>query len=189
MQFNKPALEKVRADIEQALASVAAKHGIQLTLGNIRFSMDRFTAKIEGQAQGALSREEENYDRHRERLGLPPRGTEVTSGKKPYTITGMSPRGKVIVSSMGVEYTMTIPSILSIAKSAGNQEQTPSMDLDKFVAATNEIWQQGQSMQLRTTLPPSMLEFYHRQGYTPAATVASILEEQKRELDAERKMS
>ncbi len=31
MQFNKPALEKVRADIEQALASVAAKHGIQLT--------------------------------------------------------------------------------------------------------------------------------------------------------------
>lgn len=46
MTFDKQNLRQIRNDINVALAAVAAKHGIKLDIGNIRFSSDRFTTKL-----------------------------------------------------------------------------------------------------------------------------------------------
>lgn len=44
--FNKQNLPSIRADINEALAAVAAKHGIVLSLDNISFTESTFSSKI-----------------------------------------------------------------------------------------------------------------------------------------------
>lgn len=46
-EFNRTNLRQIRQDLEEALKSVALAHGITIDTGNIRFSSDRFTVKIE----------------------------------------------------------------------------------------------------------------------------------------------
>lgn len=44
--FDKSNLKAVRADLNAALATVAAKHGITLNVGNITFRADSFSTKL-----------------------------------------------------------------------------------------------------------------------------------------------
>ena len=46
--FDRANLKKLRSDIEAAVATVGAAHGISLTLGTARFSSDNVTMKLEG---------------------------------------------------------------------------------------------------------------------------------------------
>ena len=46
--FNRNNLNEIRKDLEAALAQVATKHGIQLSVGTIRFGEESFSAKISG---------------------------------------------------------------------------------------------------------------------------------------------
>ena len=46
-EFNRENLKSIRADIDAALAAVATKHGIKLSLGNISFSGLEFRSKVE----------------------------------------------------------------------------------------------------------------------------------------------
>lgn len=48
-RFDKQNLRVIRADMDAAFASVAAKHGISLSIGNIRFTADQFTTKLTSQ--------------------------------------------------------------------------------------------------------------------------------------------
>ena len=47
MNFNKQNLSVLRADIDTALKSVELKHGIKFKLGNIRFGLQDFSARLE----------------------------------------------------------------------------------------------------------------------------------------------
>jgi hypothetical protein len=47
MGFNKAKLDRIRADIEQALEVVGQKHGLQLTCGHIKYGRSNFTLKLE----------------------------------------------------------------------------------------------------------------------------------------------
>ena len=46
--FDRANLKKLRSDIEAAVATVGAAHGISLTLGSARFSSNNVTMKLEG---------------------------------------------------------------------------------------------------------------------------------------------
>ena len=45
--INKSTLPSIRADINAALAAVAAKHGLVMSIGNIRFTEDSFRTTLE----------------------------------------------------------------------------------------------------------------------------------------------
>jgi hypothetical protein len=51
--LTKPQLVVIRADINAALAAVAKKHGVDFSLGNIRFSPDTLTGKLTGVVRSA----------------------------------------------------------------------------------------------------------------------------------------
>lgn len=51
MTFTKENLSTIRADLNIALAEVAAKHGITLDIGNISFNENSFTAKLSAAIQ------------------------------------------------------------------------------------------------------------------------------------------
>lgn len=45
--FDRQNLKQLRADMDAALAAVSAKHGVSISMGNMRFSSDRVTVKVE----------------------------------------------------------------------------------------------------------------------------------------------
>lgn len=56
--LTKPQLTVIRADLNAALAAVAAKHGVDFSIGNIRFSPESMRATLTGvvrSAAGAVS--------------------------------------------------------------------------------------------------------------------------------------
>lgn len=53
--FNKTNLPLIRKDIDAALAEVAKKHGINLSIGNIRFTADSFRTTLNATAKVAAS--------------------------------------------------------------------------------------------------------------------------------------
>lgn len=52
--FTRSNLPQIRADIDAALKAVAAKHGIDFTLGRIVFSDSEFRGKLTGVARSAV---------------------------------------------------------------------------------------------------------------------------------------
>jgi hypothetical protein len=46
--FDKQGLKTLRMDIDSALREVATKHGINLSIGSISFSNDKFTTRLTG---------------------------------------------------------------------------------------------------------------------------------------------
>ena len=51
--LTKPQVAQIRADIAKALAAVTAKHGVDFSIGTIRFGADTMTGKLTGVARGA----------------------------------------------------------------------------------------------------------------------------------------
>lgn len=93
-------INQLRADIDEALAAVAKKHGLStLQAGKATIGPDRCTIAIEAIREGGQSKEASRYDAHKKSLGLPPLGTEVNTGKDIYIPTGLNSTGsKVIVT-------------------------------------------------------------------------------------------
>ena len=46
--LTKPQVAQIRADIAKALAAVTAKHGVDFSIGTIRFGADTMTGKLTG---------------------------------------------------------------------------------------------------------------------------------------------
>lgn len=52
-QITRENIKQIRADVEAALKTIYAKHGVDITVGNIRFNAESFRCKIEGNVRGA----------------------------------------------------------------------------------------------------------------------------------------
>lgn len=57
-EFNKVNLKIVREDISAILSKYAKETGIELSIGNIRFSSGSFTAKLDAKIKGAVTMED-----------------------------------------------------------------------------------------------------------------------------------
>jgi hypothetical protein len=98
-QFDSAALKTLRFEIDQAMKAISTKHGISLSIGNIRYDSSTFTTKltaiagdnasaIEGNAwTKAFMLQAEFYGMKKTDLGK-----AVVVGGKPYTIAGFRPK-------------------------------------------------------------------------------------------------
>ena len=97
----------IRADIDEAFAKVASRHGLKhLTLGRITVdSMGGFAARIAGVTGGGMSPEEQNYNITRRFSGfaLPAIGEEFAAGNRRGRVTGQATRGKQRISYVNMD--------------------------------------------------------------------------------------
>lgn len=96
-QFDRQSLRALRADLDSAMATIAAKYGIQLSAGNISFTSDTATIKV---AAGiikngtAVTAEAKSFEQYKNLVGLGAFkvGDSINIQGKQYTITGYKPR-------------------------------------------------------------------------------------------------
>lgn len=105
--FTKQNLPEVRKQINAKLAELQAL-GLDIKLGNIKFTSDTFTSKIECRLEGAKDVFADAFDKSA--LSINYRnaiGKQVTIGSKVYTFKGFRPNARVkqaIIEIGGKQY-------------------------------------------------------------------------------------
>jgi|WetSurSiteA1Bulk_404760.scaffolds.fasta_scaffold92956_2 hypothetical protein len=111
--FTTTNLKEVREDINKALASVMAKHGLTIDLGNISYTGDQFTSKITAKVTNGGTKEDvakREWDRWAPLYGMKAEwfGKEVRIGGSLLTITGIDHKKRKnivqITSKNGTNY-------------------------------------------------------------------------------------
>lgn len=190
-------------DIKAALAAVASKHGVTLECGSVRYSAERFTAKLDGRPAGMESQEQQETREQRDRyqrnigvLGLPPLDSEVTLSRVVYLIRGMKRAAK---NNIVLERKKDGKVFVGPHTELPRQSVAPALSLTDFVSAVNTL-QQAECARLNAApgrvfgaafhpYPEIMLKAYHAAGLTPQQTLDSIAAEAESELRAEARMS
>ena len=117
--FNRPALKALRVSLDSALAKVAAEHGISLSAGNISFTSETATIKLNAGVIGsggiAVTKEAQAFDQYKRLVGLGSLnvGDTIDLQGDMYTISGYKPRSKkspVVVTkvSNGSSYKVSV---------------------------------------------------------------------------------
>ena len=117
--FNRPALKSLRVSLDAALAKVAAEHGISISAGNISFTAETATIKLNAGVIGsggvAVTKEAQAFDQYKNLVGLGSLnvGDAISIQGADYTISGYKPRSKrspVVVTkvSNGSSYKVSV---------------------------------------------------------------------------------
>lgn len=115
-QFDRQSLRALRVDLDQAMATIASKYGIELSAGNISFTSETATIKV---AAGVIkngtvvTKEAKDFDRYKGLVGLGSLnvGDTIQLQGKEYTISGYKPRSKkspVLVTRNGKSYKVSV---------------------------------------------------------------------------------
>lgn len=103
MTIDKELLTRLRADLEKPLNELAGKYGLRsLALGRATYdpAAGTFTFKLEGMAQGGMSKEAQRYDLEREYCkGWPERDSTIQWGGESFKVTGMGQGGAIYVTN------------------------------------------------------------------------------------------
>jgi len=97
--FNRQNIRQINSELEAALKQVAEKYGLEVKLGNTRFTGDNFTTKVQVAtvAEGGItmSKEATDFNRYKTILGINmDLGQEFQRSGKTFTIVGLKPRSK-----------------------------------------------------------------------------------------------
>ena len=97
--FNRQNIRQINSELEAALKQVAEKYGLEVKLGNTRFSVDNFTTKVQvatvGEGGITMSKEATDFNRYKTILGINMElGQEFQRSGKTFTIVGLKPRSK-----------------------------------------------------------------------------------------------
>ena len=98
--LDRAAVKSLRDEMSAALKAVAARHGIEITVGNASFSHTnaKFSVAlaVKDKRGKVLSAEAEAFKRHAERFGLVPEDLNKSFkyADRKYTITGCLPRSR-----------------------------------------------------------------------------------------------
>ena len=98
--FDRPALKALRVSLNSALAKVAAEHGISISAGNISFTSETATIKLNAgviNASGVtVTKEAKDFARYKSLVGLGALnvGDTIDLQGDEYTISGYKPRSK-----------------------------------------------------------------------------------------------
>ena len=116
-QFDRQSLRALRVDLDQAMATIASKYGIQLSAGNISFTSETATIKVQLQVLvkngTVVTKEAKDFDRYKGLVGLGSLnvGDTIQLQGKEYTISGYKPRSKkspVLVTRDGRSYKVSV---------------------------------------------------------------------------------
>ena len=97
--FNRQNIRQINSEIEAALKSIANKYGVEVKLGNTRFTGANFTTKVQvatvGEGGITMSKEATDFNRYKNSLGINmDLGQEFERSGKTYTIVGLKPRSR-----------------------------------------------------------------------------------------------
>ena len=97
--FNRQNIRQINSELEAALKQVAEKYGLEVKLGNTRFTGDNFTTKVQvatvGEGGITMSKEATDFNRYKTILGINmDLGQEFQRSGKTFTIVGLKPRSK-----------------------------------------------------------------------------------------------
>jgi hypothetical protein len=119
-QFDRQTLRSLRTDLDSAMAAIASKYGIQLNAGNISFTSETATIKVQAgiiKNGTVVTSEAKAFDQYKRLVGLGNLnvGDTVNIQGKSYTISGYKPRSKnaVLVQREGRGYKVSVDMIKS----------------------------------------------------------------------------
>jgi len=97
--FNRQNIRQINSELEAVIKQVAEKYGLEVKLGNTRFTGDNFTTKVQVAtvAEGGItmSKEATDFNRYKTILGINMElGQEFQRSGKTFTIVGLKPRSK-----------------------------------------------------------------------------------------------
>lgn len=114
-QFDRQTLRALRADLDNAMATIASKYGIQLSAGNISFTSETATIKV---AAGiikngtVMTAEASAFNQYKRLVGLEAFnvGDTIQIQGEEFTIKGYKPRSKaaVVIERDGRGYKVTV---------------------------------------------------------------------------------
>ena len=114
-QFDRQTLRALRVDLDNAMATIASKYGIQLSAGNISFTSETATIKV---AAGIIKNgtvvtaEAKAFNQYKRLVGLEAFnvGDAIQIQGKEYIIKGYKPRSKaaVVIERDGRGYKVTV---------------------------------------------------------------------------------
>ena len=114
-QFDRQTLRALRVDLDNAMATIASKYGIQLSAGNISFTPETATIKV---AAGIIKNgtvvtaEAKAFNQYKRLVGLEAFnvGDAIQIQGKEYTIKGYKPRSMaaVVIERDGRGYKVTV---------------------------------------------------------------------------------
>jgi hypothetical protein len=114
-QFDRQTLRALRVDLDNAMATIASKYGIQLSAGNISFTSETATIKV---AAGIIKNgtvvtaEAKAFNQYKRLVGLEAFnvGDAIQIQGKEYTIKGYKPRSKsaVVIERDGRSYKVSV---------------------------------------------------------------------------------
>lgn len=181
MAITKELLKALREDLTKAVIQIGVKYGVTLKVGNANYSTDSFTFKLEGLVVGGKNLEHELYEQNATWMGLPPYGSEVTIGRETYIVKGMKPRGK---NSIQIERKKDGKLFVCAPIQLPKVKAAPVMPLAEFMTAVNAIHKaecdkanadkKGMFGAMFIPYTETMLSTYHKEGRTPAQTIADI---------------
>ena len=105
MKMTPQQLDAFRRSFENAVENLKSKYGVEIELGNIRYTSDSFTSKIKvlNKVEGKSVTQVE-FDKYCGLFGLTPSdyGRKFTSNGRVFTLTGIKPsRRKYPISGTG----------------------------------------------------------------------------------------
>jgi hypothetical protein len=100
-------IDRVRKDINGALAEVGERHGLHLRAGRASYTDEAFTMTVDGCRAGAGTKEQRCFKRMAAALGISSAalGAELTIAGKSFVVLGMKPHSaKIICEHDGARY-------------------------------------------------------------------------------------
>ena len=115
-QFDRQTLRALRVDLDTAMASIAAKYGIQLNAGNISYTAETATIKVQAgvinKSGQVVTKDAQAFNQYKRLVGLGNLniGDAINIQGKEYTISGYKPRSKnaVLVQRDGRGYKVSV---------------------------------------------------------------------------------
>ena len=115
-QFDRQTLRALRVDLDAAMASIASKYGIQLNAGNISYTAETATIKVQAgvisKSGQVVTKEAQAFNQYKRLVGLGNLniGDAINIQGKEYTISGYKPRSKnaVLVQRDGRGYKVSV---------------------------------------------------------------------------------
>lgn len=95
--MTRPEVKAMRKELEAALAAIEKKHGYKITIGNMTYKTNGFTAKLEGESTAnGRNPDKEIFEANCFRFGIPHTwfGKELKVKNTTYKIVGIKPRSR-----------------------------------------------------------------------------------------------
>lgn len=99
MNITPDLLRRMRLDIDEALAPVAAKYKLKrLALGRGTYGEEYFTFQLQGVAEGGKDAAAVLYETYRESFGLPALGFTFKQGDAVHVVVGLNKTGTKVIA-------------------------------------------------------------------------------------------